>query len=154
MTALTVDIADAVLTALNAASADETLSQTFTATRLYYIHPELHELESLTAYVVPGPWNVQPGDRAARIVTREVDVVYLKQVDPTDNAMVDPLVSLQEETIELFWNAGITANSKQWKCEDARPVNPEAAAIDEELFKSGRVFAGVIRTTWTKLTRS
>ncbi len=152
MTALTVDIADAVLTALNAASADETLSQTFTATRVYYAHPQLHELSSLTAYVMPGPWNVQPGDRANRILTRDVDVAYLKQVDPANNDEVDPLVSLQEETVALFWNTAITANSKQWRCDDARPVNPEAAAIEEELFKSGRLFAGVIRTTWTKLT--
>jgi len=154
MTALTVDIADGVLTVLNAASADDTLSQTFTATRVYYVHPELHELSTLTAYVVPGPWDVQPGDRAKRIVTRDVDVVFLQQVDPTDNDAVDPLVVLQEETIDLFWNTGITANSKQWKCLDARPVNPEAAAIEQELFKGGRVFAAVIRTTWIKLTQA
>ena len=66
--------------------------------------------------------------------------------------MVDPLVVLQEETVDLFWNTGITANSKQWRCEDARPVNPEHAAIEEDLFKNGRVFAGVTRTTWIKLT--
>lgn len=156
-TSKTQAIADAVVTSLN----DATLSQSFTVTRVWYVKPKLEDLASLTVYVVPAPWREQPAGRRKTAVERVVDVICLKQCDPTDNDDVDPLVYLLEELLDHFLAKSVTdANSTKWTCSGGidgtgrQPLNPEEAAIDGELFNEGRVFCNVIRTAWQCRTPS
>jgi len=148
-------LADALVSGLNG----ETFSQSFTAARKWYVKPQLEDLSSLAVYVIPVGWSEQPVGRARAAITRVVDVVVLKQADPTSNTAVDPLAYLLDEMFTYLVRRSLAdTDSRIWVCganqgeTGARPINPEDAALDPELFRNTRLFAGVIRTTWVCTT--
>jgi hypothetical protein len=100
-------IADAVKTALNDAVADETLSMTFAAERLFVPYATLEALEDLHVYVMPVERVVTKRDRGELQSDVRVDVAVIKRIeaDPKTeaaNAELDPLLELVEEIVELF----------------------------------------------------
>lgn len=94
------DIADAVVTQLNA----ETWSPTFTATRAYIIENQLTALDDLVVTVIPSE---QTRVNVSRSGEQHDHVVMLGiQQRPTtiSNAVLDPLVDLAEAIANYFEN--------------------------------------------------
>lgn len=91
-------VADAVVTALNAAK----LSQKFTATREYRPEFELTEMGTLHVTVVPRGIEVSPESRGKAAYEYKVDVGVQKRFEKGDAAELDPLMQLVEEIAGLF----------------------------------------------------
>lgn len=112
--ALLIDVADAVVAALNAASIDTTLSQTFTATRVYVAQTKLEETSTLKVTVMPVSTHVE---LKARDGTKQyelaIDIAIQKrsEEDSTDDDAdtFDPMVTLAEEIDDLFIGQTLTA---------------------------------------------
>lgn len=96
--AVLVQIADAVVAELNAAS----LSQTFTAERAYVPVHELTAAAGLKVTVVPEGYSVSPVDLARHAFDCHVEVTVQQRADPPTNGAVDPLLLLAQEVIDLF----------------------------------------------------
>jgi hypothetical protein len=96
------DIADAVVTALNAAS----LVQTFTASRHFLPVIERDELSTLTVSVAPAAWDVSLLDRSSSENEYAVDIGVQKQFTSatraTINTELDPLMTFMEAIADLF----------------------------------------------------
>ena len=114
--ALLIDTAEAVVAALNAASADETLSQTFTAVRTYVAPVKLEDTDELTVTVMPASTRVELVSRGgAKQWELMIDVAIRKRSEensPIDDAdTFDPMVTLVEEIDELFLSKTIVAGA-------------------------------------------
>jgi len=96
------DIADAVVTALNAAS----LVQTFTASRHYLPVIERDELSTLTVSVAPAAWDVSLLGRDSSENEYAIDIGVQKQfrssTRATINTELDPLMLFVEAIADLF----------------------------------------------------
>jgi hypothetical protein len=97
MPAVINDLADAIVAKLNAA----TLSQAFTAVRLYAPLEDLETLSTLKVTVVPRSAFFEGADRHRKTVTAQVDVGVQRRSDlsPAD---LDDLMVLVEEIVDLF----------------------------------------------------
>ena len=96
--ALAVAVADAVTSALNAAS----LSQSVVAERHYLPVFDLQEMQALHVSVVPKGMTVAQSSRDSASYDVLVDVAVQKKVDPSDLAELDALMRLVEEIADLF----------------------------------------------------
>jgi hypothetical protein len=103
--AVVTDIADAVVTELNA----HTFSQAFTAVRHYRPIFDLAEMQDLHVTVVPKGLAMQRADRTRHQVDYEIDVAIQQKVAVVDAATLDPLMGLVEEVIDYFRNARLAA---------------------------------------------
>lgn len=130
-------IGDAVVSALNGAS----LSQSFTATRKYRPPKDLKDIETLTVLVVPGGIGRELAARNLKSELHRVDVAVMKQVDPSDNDAMDPLVYLVEEITDLFLIADRLSGYTSALCVQA---DNDPAWNPEHLAKH-RCFTSVIR---------
>ena len=96
------DIADAVVTALNAAS----IVQTFTAARHYLPVIERDELSTLTVSVAPAAWDISLLGRGSSENEYAVDIGVQKQFTAstraTINTELDPLLTFIEAIADLF----------------------------------------------------
>lgn len=88
-----VDIADAVVTCLNAG----TFSQAFTAERLYQPAFDLAEMDTLHVSVVPKSMTVESAARDGTFHDCAVDIGIQKKVDPEAPEQIDALMDLVEE---------------------------------------------------------
>lgn len=140
-----IDIADAVVTALNGA----TLSQSFVAERKYVPVHELDDLAQLRVSVVPATLEGVLIDRAGRnLYTFTIDVAVQKSIgsgamtDVQINAACDPLMTLSEEIADLFDGKALTSPAA--RCTDVKNVPIFAPAhLDEK-----RVFTSVVSLTF------
>lgn len=142
MSAVIVQIADAVAAAINGA----TLSQSVAAERLYVPVHELNDLDTVKVSVVPAGLAIEELTRASDLFTYTVDVGIQRKVSPADpstlaNADVDPWVTLTEEIGDLFRGRRVGG----FRCTGVanRPVySPDH--LDEK-----RVFTSVLSLTFT-----
>lgn len=146
MDAFTIEIADAVVAALNGA----TLSLPFVAERSYVPVHSLAALSELTVSVVPAALTATVFDRSRRRETQAViDVGIQKRIGdgPMSNAEVnaacDPLMAFAQEVADLFNATDV-------------PGLPEASSIgmenlpifDPKHLDEMRVFTSVVRLTF------
>ena len=96
--ALIADIADAVVTELNAGS----FSVPFTAERLYRPDFELSDMKDLHVSVVPHGLEMSTAGRVLSQHDVQIDVAVQKKLDAADNAEIDALMGLVEELAEFL----------------------------------------------------
>jgi len=109
---LLINAADAIVTALNAASVNETLSQSFTAIRKYIPRTDLKDMGTIHVTVVPAISTPARVSRT-RINLSMVITVAVQQrstlADPDSDATTfDPLVTLVEEIDALLLDTTLT----------------------------------------------
>ena len=103
--ALIVDIADAVVTELNAG----TFSQTFEAVRLYRPDFDLKEMATLHVTVVPKAQTIATVSRSSGQYDVAVDVAVQQKLDDETADQMDGLMSLTEEIADFFRLRRLTA---------------------------------------------
>jgi hypothetical protein len=139
---LTTDIADAVVTALNA----DTFSAEFTATRMFRPEFKPQALAAITVVVVPRNWSSTLVSRNSSEHSCAVDVAVMKKVDSESAAELDPLLALADEiaaALQPMRFDDLNAN-----CTAVENVNPESVIVLEHLHEN-RVFTCVVRATFT-----
>ncbi len=98
MSSQLITIADAVVTALNAAS----FSQTITAVRSYVATRDLKDSDSLTVDVMPIEMTKEIQTRTTDIESYTVRVIVQKRTDTDANATLDALSLFVEEISDLL----------------------------------------------------
>jgi hypothetical protein len=141
MPALIITLADAVVDALN----DATLSQTFTAERVYvptYAKQDEEgedELAELRVSVVPSEQSMAALSRGEDDFTYVVDVGVFQRINLTNDA-ADPLMLLVEEIIDLFRSRAIR------EAMPAKLISVENPPIySPDHLREHQVFASVVR---------
>ena len=138
---LLTDVANAVTAQLNAA----TLSQEFTAVRLWNNRRQLKDLSTLRIDVVPSQPSVQsePISRDTFQNDVSIDIAVRKSANIADVAELDTLANLVEEISELFQQNTLT------DLPDATLQSTEHIAIaDAEYQHTKRVFFSVLTLTF------
>ena len=134
------DIADAVVTVLN----DASLSQTFTAVRLYRPITELKDFTALRVIVVPKDQEQVLADRVQAQMDFRLDIgIQKKLADATSTgnvAEIDTLMTLVEEVIDLIRTTRVFGVAKWLKTEN----NPIFAP---DHLSEMRVFTSVLTLT-------
>lgn len=111
---LIIDIADAVVAALNAAP-EGTFAQSFTAQRMYLPQFDLKEMSDLHVTVVPKGTEIQPGTRNTGRYDCSIDVgVQKKLANAQDLSEVDSLLTLAEGIAEYFRNKVLSPVQAAW----------------------------------------
>jgi len=147
MASLMLDIADAVVVALNAASVATTLSQTFTSTRAYTPRADLKDLGgTLVVSVVPVSSTAEVINRGGKAQeTYDIDVAVQKrstETDPDDDPDVfDPIVLLSEEIQTLLHGATLTAGGVILNCMES----PDRPTFIHEHVTEYRQLTAVVR---------
>lgn len=141
MGATVVEIADAVVDALNAAS----LTLAFTAVRSYLPVYQVKDLDELKVAVVPNGFLMQLASR--RGVDQfdfTVDVAIHRRIEATTLA-IDPYMSLAEDVVDLFRGKPLTlASGLVVHCIDAA----SAPMFDPALLDQQRLFAAAVSLTF------
>jgi hypothetical protein len=138
---LLTDVADAVVTVLNAAD----LSQEFTAVRLWNTRRPLTDLSALRIDVVPSQPSVRSEPIARDTFQNDVslDIAIRKKADIANVAELDTLANLVEEIADLFQQNTLTA------LPDASLQSTEHIAIaDAEYQHTKHVFCSVLTLTF------
>jgi hypothetical protein len=124
MPATVIQIADAVVAVLNAA----TLSQPLTAVRHYLPEFDLQEMETLHVSVVPAELDEEIADRTRDRAEYKVHVAVQKRVvrqEPPgiDAAAVDAIMQLVEEIDDLFRHKRLSGfESASWAKTENKPI--------------------------------
>jgi hypothetical protein len=92
------DIADAVVTRLNAGS----YGASFTAARAYVPTFKLEDLATLRVSVVIKDWSGTPVARRLQDNRHTIDIGVQQRIDPADTAAVDALLTLCEAIVDDF----------------------------------------------------
>jgi len=117
--AVIIDIADAVVTAINAA----TLSQPVQAERLYLPEFELKDMGTLHISVVPAELEEEIADRQRDSGDYTIHVAVQQRVGKFDNATLDGLMGLVEEIGDLFRHQQLPGYPQaQWLKTENRPI--------------------------------
>jgi hypothetical protein len=122
--AITIQIADAVVAVLNAA----TLSQTFTAARYYLPEFELNEMDTLHVSVVPAELDEEIADRSRDRAEYKIHVAVQKRVtkqEPPglDAEAIDGLMTLVEEIGDLFRHKPLAGfEQAHWVKTENKPI--------------------------------
>lgn len=134
MSAAILDVADAVVTALNAA----TLSAAFTAVRGYIATHELPDMDTLRVTVMPAADDIKRDTRSSAKHRFTIDVGVQKKPSTVSNAMLDPLTLLAQEIADYFLYGNRTAG--------AILISPEIKVlfIQKDLRELGQ-FTAVVR---------
>ena len=146
---LMLDIADAVVVALNAASVDEVLSQTFVSARAYTPRGDLKDYGTLVVTVVPVSSSAELVTRARSQETYTLDVAVQKRSkadDPDDDPTTfDPIILLAEEIQTLLHGATLTVGEVIMTCLES----PERPTFDHDHAAAYRQITSVIRLEYT-----
>ena len=138
MSAVIVEIAEAVVAAIEAA----TLSQPATVERAYVPVHELTDLVDLAVTVVPTSIGVTPLTRHSDDHEYTVDIGVQKRCTP-DTTDADPLMLLVEEIIDLFRGKTLTGYTAAKCLRVANDPIYVPAHLDDE-----RVFTSVVTLTF------
>jgi hypothetical protein len=147
--AVIVDIAEAVVTVLNAAD----LSEEFTAVRSYRPTYELPDVATaLQVAVVPRERPTRAQTRTARTGDYGIDVAVLSKPDrgadgEVPNTALDPLMYLLEEIEDLFVGNKLTGYATA-TCISANPIEGSDAGYSPEYLGENGQFTGVTRLTF------
>jgi hypothetical protein len=142
MPSTTIQIADAVTAALNAA----TLSQSFTAVRHYLPEFDLKEMETLHVSVVPAELDEEMADRTRDRAEYKIHVAVQKRVakqDPPgiDTAAIDALMQLVEEIDDLFRHKRLAGYEQaHWAKTENKPIYDPKHLKEHGQFTSLLVF--------------
>ena len=120
--AVLIDVADAVVADLNAA----TLSQPVTAARTYLPQFDLKEMTTLHVTVVPKAEGIAVASRASTQHDYSVDVGVQKKLAAGNNAEIDPLMLLAQEIADYFRFRPLVGRPERWvRTEVKAPYSPE-----------------------------
>ena len=142
MPSTTIQIADAVTAALNAAA----LSQSFTAVRHYLPEFDLKEMETLHVSVVPAELDEETADRTRDRAEYKIHVAVQKRVakqDPPgiDTAAIDALMQLVEEIDDLFRHKRLAGYEQaHWAKTENKPIYDPKHLKEHGQFTSLLVF--------------
>jgi hypothetical protein len=142
---LITDIADAVVTELNAAPVPPAtgFAQTFTAARAYRPQFDLPDLKTLKVTVVPKGIEIINVTRHANQNDVSVDIAVQKKVNPTDTTDMDALMTLVEQIADFFRLRRMTAfPTALWTKTDNVPV------YSPEHLEQKQVFTSVLTLTF------
>jgi len=136
------EIADAVVTALNAAH----LSQPFEAQRYYLPEFDLKDMDTLHVSVVPAELDEEIADRARDRAEYKIHVAVQKRVtksDPPgiDQAAIDGLMTLVQEIDDLFRHKALVGYAQaSWVKTENKPIYDPKHLKDSGQFTSLLVF--------------
>lgn len=122
--AVVIEIADAVVAALNGA----TLSQSFTAERLYLPEFDLPTMDTLHVSVVPAELDEELADRTRDRAEYKIHVAVQKRVSKPDvsglnTQAIDGLMQLVEEIGDLFRHKRLAGfEEAHWVKTENRPI--------------------------------
>lgn len=136
-----VEIADTVVSELNAAS----FSQSFTAVRNYLPLYELKDLKSLRVTVVPKTSALETKSRNAAQQDVEIDVAVQQKPPDTNNGTIDPLMTLVEEIADHFRFKRLSPPDCIWIKTENEPV------YAQEHLDRFRVFTSLLTLTFRTL---
>jgi len=136
-----VQIADAVAGELNGG----TFGQPFTAERNYLPLYDLKELKSLRVTVVPTGTAIESKARRTAQHDVEIDVAVQQKLVKTDNATIDPLMSLTEEIADHFRFKRLAPPDAVWIKTENEPV------YAQEHLDQYRVFTSLLTLTFRVL---
>lgn len=138
---IVVGLSDAVVSDLNAAS----FSQSFTAERHYLPLYDLKALKTLRVTVVPSGNAIEA--RARRTAQHDVaiDIAIQQKVAGTDNAAIDPLMTLTEEIADHFRFKRLASPDAMWVKTENEPV------YAQEHLDQYRVFTSLLTLTFRQL---
>lgn len=111
-----VQISNAVVSSLNAASQDAVLNQTFIAQRAEVVISEMSDLEILQVSVIPGQLQAGAWDLSKRLVFDWEVSVWVQQRTDLIPSQTDPLRLLVEQIITLFLGQQIGIDSGVARC--------------------------------------
>jgi hypothetical protein len=134
-----VDIADAVVSQLNAGS----FSKAFTATRGYLPRFDLEEMGDLRVTVVPKSVEISTASRSGHQHDYGIDVAIQRKLEQEDAAEIDPLMDLVEEIADQFRGSAL-------------PTDPQASCVGvanapvyaQEHMREDRLFTSVLTLTF------
>jgi hypothetical protein len=141
-TSIVIEIADAVVAALNAA----TLSQPFTAARHYLPEFDLKEMETLHVSVVPAELDEETADRTRDRAEYKIHVAVQKRVakqDPPglDTQAIDALMQLVQEIDDLFRHKRLAGYAQaHWAKTENKPIYDPKHLKEHGQFTSLLVF--------------
>jgi hypothetical protein len=138
-----VDIADAVVTALNSG----TFSQSFQAVRHYQPVFELKDMGTLHVSVVPKGIELELFTRTQVQADVQVDIGVQKKLESIEPADMDPLMRLVEEIGDYFRTHALTGTPAVWIKTENVPI-----FAPEHLGKL-RQFTSVLTLTFRQLRR-
>ena len=127
-----VDVSEAVVGDLNAGS----FSQSFTAERHYLPLYDLKALKTLRVTVVPSGNAIEAKARRTAQHDVEIDVAVQQKLADTDNAAVDPLMTLVEEIADHFRFKRLTAPDAVWVKTENEPVYAQEHLDEYRVFTS------------------
>ncbi|MFQ5733180.1 MAG: hypothetical protein ACE5KM_14665 [Planctomycetaceae bacterium] len=135
---IVVGLADAVVNELNAGS----FSQSFNAVRDYLPLYELKELKSLRVTVVPSGTAIETKARKTAQHDVEIDIAVQQKLADTDNATVDPLMTVTEEIADHFRFKRLASPDAVWIKTENEPV------FAQEHLDQYRVFTSLVTLTF------
>jgi hypothetical protein len=140
--AVAVEIADAMVTALNAAQ----LSEAFEAKRYYLPEFDLKEMNTLHVSVVPAELDEEIADRSRDRAEYKIHVAVQKRVasnDPPgfDEAAIDGLMQLVQEIDDLFRHKPLAGYTQAgWAKTENKPIYDPKHLKENSQFTSLLVF--------------
>lgn len=141
MSALVVDIAQALVTAINAAS----WSQSVTAVLGYMPQRKLQDFDELRVTVVPATHAQELSTRNKTDDTFEVDIGIQKQIDITDPTEVTTLLDLVDEINESTAIKYAKMAGCSWIGSTNEPIYDPTHLLEQQLFTS------VLRLSYRKV---
>jgi len=139
-------IADAVVTALNADEFQETLTEEFTAERLFLPNFKLEDMDALHVSVVPKSMTEEAASRNDVDYQYQIDIGVQKRFTKLESSEIDPLVDLVEQIAALFKLASLpTYTDVTWIKTD------HPALYAPEHMEQLRQFTSVLTLTYRRI---
>jgi hypothetical protein len=144
-TSLPIDVADAVVAALNATPQPPAtgFGQTFAAARAYRPQFDLAELKTLRVSVVPKAIEITSMGRRSNQNDVSVDVAVQQKVDPADSAMLDALMLLVQQVADYLRLRRIDLSdgaSAMWVKTENQPIYSPDHLETKQVFTSVLTF--------------
>jgi hypothetical protein len=136
-------IADAVVTAINAASLGD-----FTAVRKLLPGVKREDLSTIQVQVIPSTFAEEQADRARKRCNYGVDVGVQQEVDPDDSAAFDVLQDLLMVSIRGLLNQPRLSTLTVATWLRTETVGGAEAGFAPEHLESQRIYTGVLRFTF------
>jgi len=125
-----IELAESITSILNTVE----FSRSFTAIRSYRATFTIKELSTLHVVVVPSAIVQTPLGRGSNLDDITIDIVVLKQIDPTNNEELDSMMDLVQEIADHF--RGSRSSLWQWVSTNILiPYDPEDLT-DRRVFTS------------------
>ena len=139
MSAIVAQIADAVVTKLNA----DTWDLSFTAVRRYAPTFRLRDMDTLHVTVVPSSESIEQMGRSRRQHDYVIDVGVQQRFSSDSNATIDPLADLVQDIADAFAGASLSGyTSAVWTGTEVDPI------FAPDHFQQFRQFTSVVHLSY------